>query len=100
MSVDIAFWLVSRTVLPLLPCKSKLPPIELIDNVLAELPLLGLYLPEGFRDAKSCGGSGNALRGLFGEAGDWEASMENGEEGDDMAKREVDRFPAVVLVAS
>lgn len=50
-SVEMAFWLVSRTVLPLLVWMSKLPPIEGEVTLLAVLPLLGLYL---LPDADRC----------------------------------------------
>lgn len=43
-NVDIAFWLVSRTALPLRVGMSKLPPIEGDVMLLAALPRLGRYL--------------------------------------------------------
>lgn len=83
--MDIAFWLVSRTVLPLRLCISKLPPIDPTDNVLDALPLrVGRLLDEG-RDEPSYEGKGNAFLFEFGEAGEAILSMENRGEGDDMA---------------
>lgn len=50
-SVEMAFWLVSRTLLPRRVGMSKLPPIEgEVMMLLAALPLLGLYrLPDADR---------------------------------------------------
>lgn len=48
----MAFWLVSRTVLPLLAWISKLPPMQGDVMLLAVLPRLGLYrLPDADRCA-------------------------------------------------
>lgn len=57
--MEMAFWLVSRTEVPLRGCMSRLPPIEGEVMLLAVLPLLGLYrLPDTDRCALVWAGKG------------------------------------------